>query len=109
MDILNYTEEHHIFRDAVRKFMAKEVSPHVDDWERAGIVSRDVIVETSMAKAWITEMANRVTDGCVRLHGGYGYGEEYPVARDWRDMRVMSIFAGTNEIMRGIAAKFMGL
>ncbi|MFZ5867010.1 MAG: acyl-CoA dehydrogenase family protein [Thermodesulfobacteriota bacterium] len=70
---------------------------------------RNIIVEVSMAKYWTTEMAKRVIDGCLQLHGGYGYCEEYPVARAWRDVRVMSIFAGTNEIMKGIAAKFMGL
>ncbi len=68
-----------------------------------------VVVEVSMAKYWITEMAKRVADGCLQLHGGYGYCEEYPIARAWRDVRVMSIFAGTNEIMKGVAAKFMGL
>jgi acyl-CoA dehydrogenase len=69
----------------------------------------NIVVEVSMAKFWITEMARRVADGCLQLHGGYGYCEEYPVARAWRDVRVMSIFAGTNEIMKGIVAKFMGL
>jgi acyl-CoA dehydrogenase len=84
-----------------RTFLDKLIADHME--------RRNVIVETSMAKAWITEMANRVADGCVQLHGGYGYCEEYPVARYWRDMRVMRIFAGTSEIMRGIVAKFMGL
>jgi acyl-CoA dehydrogenase len=84
-----------------RTFMDKLVADHME--------GRNVIVETSMAKAWNTEMARRVVDGCVQLHGGYGYCEEYPVARYWRDMRVMSIFAGTSEIMRQIAARFMGL
>ena len=69
----------------------------------------NVVVDVSMAKFWITDMAKRVIDGCLQLHGGYGYCEEYPVARAWRDVRVMSIFAGTNEIMKTIAAKFMGL
>lgn len=68
-----------------------------------------VVLDVSMAKFWITDMAMRVIDGCLQLHGGYGYCEEYPVARAWRDVRVMSIFAGTNEIMKTIAAKFMGL
>ena len=55
------------------------------------------------------DMAMRVVDGCLQLHGGYGYTEEYPVARAWRDMRVLSIFAGTNEIMKTIIAKQLGL
>ena len=70
---------------------------------------KDIVVDVSMAKYWTTEMAMRVADQCVQLHGGYGYCEEYAIARAWRDMRVMSIFAGTSEIMKNIAAKFMGL
>ncbi|MEJ2725961.1 MAG: acyl-CoA dehydrogenase family protein, partial [Deltaproteobacteria bacterium] len=84
-----------------RTFLDKLIMDHM---EKKGIV-----VDVSMAKYWTTEMAMRVADRCVQLHGGYGYCEEYPIARAWRDARVMSIFAGTNEIMKGIAAKFMGL
>jgi len=54
-------------------------------------------------------MAFRVADRCLQLHGGYGYCEEYPIARAWRDIRVARIFAGSNEIMKTIAARFMGL
>ena len=43
------------------------------------------------------------------FQGEYGCYEEYPIARAWRDIRIMPIFAGTNDIMKGIAAKFMGL
>ncbi len=68
-----------------------------------------VVVEASMAKYWCTDMAMRVVDGCMDLHGQAGGLEQNPIARMWRDTRVMSIFAGTNEIMKGIAAKFMGL
>jgi acyl-CoA dehydrogenase len=50
-----------------------------------------------------------VADRCLQLFGGYGYCEEYPIARAWRDIHVTRIFAGTNEIMKTIAAKFMGL
>lgn len=67
------------------------------------------VTEISMGKYWTTEMAQRVIDKCLQLHGGYGYCEEYPVARAWRDARVMSIFAGANEIMKTIVAKNMGL
>jgi acyl-CoA dehydrogenase len=84
-----------------RTFVDKLVVDHME--------GKSIIVEVSMAKYWTTEMAMRVADGCLQLHGGYGYCEEYPIARAWRDMRVMQIFAGTNEIMKSIAAKFMGL
>jgi acyl-CoA dehydrogenase len=62
-----------------------------------------------MAKAWIPEMANRVAYHCVQLHGGYGYMDEYPISRFCRDVRVISIFAGTTEIMKLIVAKNLGL
>jgi acyl-CoA dehydrogenase len=84
-----------------RTFLDKLVVDHME--------GKNVVVEVSMAKYWTTEMASRVADRCLQLHGGYGYCEEYPIARAWRDIRVMQIFAGTNEIMKGIAAKFMGL
>ncbi len=84
-----------------RTFLDKLIMDHTE--------GKNIVVEVSMAKYWTTEMAMRVADQCLQLHGGYGYCEEYPIARAWRDTRVMSIFAGTNEIMKTIAAKFMGL
>lgn len=84
-----------------RAFLDRLIADHME--------GREVVSEVSMAKYWITDMAKRVADGCLQLHGGYGYCEEYPVARAWRDVRVMSIFAGTNEIMKEIVAKRMGL
>ncbi len=68
-----------------------------------------VVTEVSMAKAWIPEMANRVAYHGQQLHGGYGYMEEYPICRFYRDVRVIPIFAGTTEIMKQIVAKNMGL
>ena len=70
---------------------------------------KNVVVDVSMAKYWTSEMITRVADGCMELYGAYACSEEFPFARAWRDSRVLSIFAGTNEIMKGIAAKFMGL
>jgi len=84
-----------------RTFLDKLIVEHME--------RKNIVVEVSMAKYWTTEMAMRVADGCLELHGGYGFLEENLIARAWRDVRVMSIFAGTNEIMKGIAAKFMGL
>jgi acyl-CoA dehydrogenase len=62
-----------------------------------------------MAKAWIPEMANRVAYQCQQLHGGYGYMEEYPICRFYRDVRPISIFGGTTEIMKLIVAKNLEL
>jgi len=69
----------------------------------------DIVTDVSMAKAWIAEMANRVAYHCVQLHGGYGYMEEYPICRFYRDVRPFAIFAGTTEIMKLIVARNMGL
>ena len=57
------------------------------------------------AKLWTTELADRVLDGCVQLHGGYGYMWEFPVARAWADARVHRIYAGTNEVMKHIISR----
>lgn len=57
------------------------------------------------AKLWTTELADRVLDECVQLHGGYGYMWEYPVARAWADARVHRIYAGTNEVMKQIISR----
>ena len=65
--------------------------------------------DAAMAKWWTTELQNKVADRCLQLHGGYGYMDEYPVSKAWRDARVQSIYGGTNEIMREIVGRSMGL
>ncbi len=62
-------------------------------------------VEAAMTKWWTTELNKRVLDTCLQLHGGYGYMEEYPIARAWRDGRVMTIYGGTTEIMKEIVGR----
>jgi acyl-CoA dehydrogenase len=59
----------------------------------------------SMAKAWCTDLLGKVTDRCLQLFGGYGYMDEYPISRLYRDARVMRIYAGTNEIMNLLIAR----
>jgi len=63
----------------------------------------------SMAKYWTTDLQCQVIDECVQLHGGYGYMWEYPIARAWADARVQRIYGGTNEIMKEVIARGMGL
>ena len=63
----------------------------------------------AMAKWWTSELQKRVVDQCVQLHGGYGYMLEYPIARMYLDARVQSIYAGTNEIMKEIIGRSMGV
>jgi acyl-CoA dehydrogenase len=84
-----------------RTFLDKLIADHME--------GLNIIVETSMAKYWCTDLAKRLADRALDLIGDYAMLEACPMARAFRDARVMSIFAGTNEVMKGIAAKFMGL
>ena len=118
---IKYCQERKVFGKPISKFqhsqfeiveMATEIKlgrTFIDKLIMDHMEGQHVVIEVSMAKYWTTDMANRVADRCLQLHGGYGYCEEYPIARAWRDIRVTRIFAGTNEIMKGVAAKFMGL
>jgi len=63
------------------------------------------IRESAMAKLVATELGQRIADACVQVHGGYGFMEEFPAARLWRDARGATITAGTSEIMREIVAR----
>jgi acyl-CoA dehydrogenase len=118
---LKYTKERTVFGKPISKFQANQFKivelateiklgrTFLDKLIADHLEGKNIVTEVSMAKYWTTEMARRVADECLQLHGGYGYCEEYPIARAWRDVRVMSIFAGTNEIMKTIVAKRMGL
>ena len=65
--------------------------------------------EAAGAKFWTTELEFEALDACLQIHGGYGYMEEFEVARRWRDARVQRIYGGTNEIMREIVGRSLGL
>ena len=120
-DTIKYTQERTAFGRPICKFqntqftmaeMATEVEigrSFIDRLIAEHIAGAPIVKETSMAKYWITEMSKRVIDGCLQFYGGYGYMEEYPVCRAYRDARAQTIFAGSNEIMKVIIAKMMGL
>ena len=76
---------------------------------RMMIAGQDATKEVSMAKLRMGRLARVVADTCVQFHGGMGYVEEYPIARYFRDSRLLSIGAGADEIMLGIIAKYAGL
>ena len=63
----------------------------------------------SMAKYWTSDLQCKVMDVCVQLHGGYGYMWEYPITRAYADARVQRIYGGTNEIMKEVISRQMGL
>ncbi|WP_042339025.1 acyl-CoA dehydrogenase family protein [Paraburkholderia ferrariae] len=62
-------------------------------------------VDASIAKAWSTDRQCEVLDKCLQLHGGYGFMEEYPIARMYADARVQRIYGGANEIMKELIAR----
>ena len=66
-------------------------------------------VDAAKAKWWSSQVQNEVLDHCVQLHGGYGFMNEYRVARAWRDARVTKIWAGSNEIMKELIGRDLGL
>jgi alkylation response protein AidB-like acyl-CoA dehydrogenase len=118
---MEYVTERQAFGQAIGKFqnsrfalaeMRTEIDiarVYVDAQVQALNASELDAEDAAKGKLWTTEMQWRVLDQCLQLHGGYGYMEEYPIARAWRDGRVQRIYGGTNEIMKEIIGKSMGL
>ncbi|MGG0177215.1 acyl-CoA dehydrogenase family protein [Gottfriedia acidiceleris] len=118
---LKYIKERTAFGQPISKFqntqfklaeIATEVQlgrTFVDNLIEKHIAGENIVTEVSMAKWWITNLAKKMAPMCLQLHGGYGYMEEYEIARMYRDTVVGSIYAGSNEIMKVIIAKNLGL
>jgi alkylation response protein AidB-like acyl-CoA dehydrogenase len=66
-------------------------------------------IDAARAKWWTADLQNKTMDTCVQLFGGYGYMNEYRVARAWKDARVTRIWAGSNEIMKELIGRDLGL
>ena len=81
----------------------------VDKLLAAHVRGEEIVKEVSMAKWWASDLQKKVAGECLQLFGGYGFMEEYPISQDYRDAAVQSIYAGTNEIMKVIIARRMGL
>jgi long-chain-acyl-CoA dehydrogenase len=116
-----YTQERNIFGKPVASFQntkfelaackaevdaAQAVADRALEAHDAGELTA---AEAASAKLFCTEVASRVIDRCLQLHGGYGYINEYPIARLYADNRVNRIYGGTSEVMKTIIAKDMGL
>ncbi|QJY49881.1 acyl-CoA dehydrogenase family protein [Pseudonocardia broussonetiae] len=82
---------------------------YVDDCVRALNAGELTAVDASKAKWWCTELQGRAVDRCLQLHGGYGYMNEYPIARAYADARITRIYGGATEIMKEVIGKSMGL
>jgi len=120
-DTVDYVKQRHAFGQPIAAFqntqfklaeLATQVElgqVFVDRLCAAHVRGEDVVVEASMAKWWTTDLQKRLTGECLQLHGGYGFMMEYPIALDYADAAVQSIYAGTNEIMKVIIARRMGL
>jgi acyl-CoA dehydrogenase len=76
------------------------------DWALARHMKGELSAEeASAAKLWHTDLQNELVDRCLQLHGGAGYMNEYPIAKQWRGARVTKIFGGTNEIMKELIGR----
>ena len=120
-DTIAYVRERRAFGKPIAAFqntqfklaeLATEVEvgqAFVDRLLVAHVRGDEIMSEVSMAKWWSTDLQKRLTSDCLQLHGGYGFMHEYPVATDYEDAAVQSIYAGTNEIMKVIIARRLGL
>jgi acyl-CoA dehydrogenase len=118
---LDYCRERNAFGKPIGSFQANRFTladlateiqvarAYVDACIAAHAEGELTAVEAAGAKLWVTELQGRVMDRCVQLHGGYGYMEEYEIARMWKDARVTRIYGGTSEIMREIVGRSLGV
>ena len=116
-ETLRYVHDRHAFNRPIwgfqnTKFKMAEVATEarvarsfVDECIGLHLEGQLDIPTVAMAKLWCSERAQKVADMCLQLHGGYGYMNEYPIARAWADLRVSQIYAGTSEIMKEIISR----
>ena len=118
---LDYVKERKVFGQAVATFqntryklaeMQTEVQVarvFVDKCTELLLQDKLDTATASMAKYWCSDLQCKVMDECVQLFGGYGYMWEYPITRAYADARVQRIYGGTNEIMKEVISRSMGL
>jgi acyl-CoA dehydrogenase len=120
-DTLAYVKERQAFGKPIARFQNTQFKlaeleteyeigqAFVDKLLAAHVRGEEIVKEVSMAKWWTTDLQKKVAVECLQLHGGYGFMEEYPISTDYLDAAVQSIYAGTNEIMKVIIARRLGL
>jgi alkylation response protein AidB-like acyl-CoA dehydrogenase len=121
VETLQYTKERKAFGRTIgsfqhSKFLLAELftqievtEAYVDKCVLAHASGQLAAVDAAKAKWWSSQVQNEVLDHCVQLYGGYGFMNEYRVARAWRDARVTKIWAGSNEIMKELIGRDLGL
>ena len=100
--------QHNKFKIAELVTSIEVAEAYVDDCVAAHAEGKLTAVDAAKAKWWSAQVQNDVLDECVQLHGGYGFMNEYRVARAWRDARVTKIWAGSNEIMKELIGRDLG-
>ncbi|MEU4602436.1 acyl-CoA dehydrogenase family protein [Kribbella sp. NPDC023972] len=120
-ETIEYVKQRKAFGQAVGSFQynkfviaelvtkAEVTQAYVDNAIVAHDEDRLSAVDAAKVKWWSAQVQNEILDACVQLHGGYGYMNEYRVARAWRDARVTKIWAGSNEIMKELIGRDLGL
>ena len=120
-ETIEYVKERKAFGNAIGSFQynkfrvaelvtqADVTQAFVDQCVLAHCAGELSAVDAAKAKWWSAQVQNEVLDACVQLYGGYGYMNEYRVARAWRDARVTKIWAGSNEIMKELIGRDLGL
>jgi alkylation response protein AidB-like acyl-CoA dehydrogenase len=101
--------QHNKFKIAELQTQIDVTQAFVDQCVVAHAAGELSAADAAKAKWWSAQVQNDVIDECVQLHGGYGYMNEYRVARAWRDARVTKIWAGSNEIMKELIGRDLGL
>ncbi|WP_122816014.1 acyl-CoA dehydrogenase family protein [Nocardioides pantholopis] len=121
VETLQYAKDRQAFGQSIgqfqhNKFLLAELftrievtQAYIDQCVVAHDAGELTAVDAAKAKWWSSQVQNEVLDHCVQLHGGYGFMNEYRVARAWRDARVSKIWAGSNEIMKELIGRDLGL
>jgi butyryl-CoA dehydrogenase len=120
-EALAYAKDRHQFGQAISKFQAIQfkLADMLMEIEHAKLMvlkaawekdnGRDYVMTASLAKLYSGEVSRRVVNEAVQIHGGYGFMDEYPVSRMYRDQKINEIGEGTNEVQRLVIARLMGL
>lgn len=117
---VQYAKDRHAFGQSIGSFQANRFTlaemateldiaqVYIDHCIQRVVDGTLTAVDASKAKWWCTELHKKVVDQCLQLHGGYGYMLEYPVARDYQDVRITTILGGTTQIMKEIIGRDLG-